>query len=83
MPLGASGHQPGRSCPGICRQRGACFLALGMGSWGLSLPSRPLHPSIIHCRGRQVAIDVAEALVYLHNELGVLHSDLKARYIGG
>lgn len=29
-------------------------------------------------RGRQVALDVAEALVYLHTKLRVLHSDLKA-----
>jgi hypothetical protein len=29
------------------------------------------------CRGRQVALDVAEALDYLHTQLKVMHSDLK------
>ena len=29
------------------------------------------------CRGRQVALDIAEALDYLHNEPKVLHGDLK------
>jgi hypothetical protein len=29
------------------------------------------------CRGRQVALDIAEALDYLHTELQVLHGDLK------
>lgn len=32
------------------------------------------------CSGRQVAIDVAEALAYLHGEVKVLHSDLKSRW---
>ena len=30
------------------------------------------------CRGRQVALDVATALDYMHTELGMLHSDLKS-----
>ena len=29
------------------------------------------------CRGRQVALDIAEALDYLHTELQVAHGDLK------
>ena len=29
------------------------------------------------CRGRQVAVDVAEALDYLHTHLKIMHSDLK------
>lgn len=42
-----------------------------------------LHPTTVPrcaelaCRGRQVALDVAEGLRYLHTEMGVLHSDLK------
>ncbi len=30
------------------------------------------------CRGRQVAVDVAEGLHFLHSEMRVMHSDLKA-----
>lgn len=30
------------------------------------------------CRGRQVAMDVAEGLHYLHTTLGVMHSDVKS-----
>ena len=30
------------------------------------------------CRGRQISCDVAEAVEYLHGQLGVLHGDLKA-----
>lgn len=41
-----------------------------------SSPALPNPPTT--CRGRQVALDVAEALDYLHSELRVLHSDLKA-----
>jgi hypothetical protein len=33
-------------------------------------------------RGRQVALDVAEALDYLHTELNIMHSDLKSRWVG-
>ena len=32
---------------------------------------------ICACRGCQVALDIAEALDYLHTQLGILHSDLK------
>ena len=32
------------------------------------------------CRGCQVALDVAEALHHMHTDLGVMHSDLKARW---
>ena len=35
----------------------------------------PIHQSC--CRGRQVALDVAEALDHLHTQLGVMHGDLK------
>ena len=34
--------------------------------------------SSIVCRGRQAAVDVAEAVAYLHS-LPVVHSDLKSR----
>ena len=34
------------------------------------------------CRGRQVALDIAEGLDYLHSKLGVLHSDIKSRQAG-
>ena len=30
-----------------------------------------------HCRGRQVAIDVAEGLAFLHTEVKIMHGDLK------
>jgi len=32
---------------------------------------------VLHCRGRQVALDVAEALDFLHSQ-NIIHSDLKA-----
>ena len=48
------------------------------------LASVLLLPAIVYiayciccCRGRQVALDIAEALDYLHNEPKVLHGDLK------
>ena len=31
------------------------------------------------CRGRQVALDVAEALDYLHTDRNVMHSDVRSR----
>jgi len=33
-------------------------------------------PAVL-CRGRQIALDIAEALDHLHTQLGVMHSDLK------
>ena len=41
-------------------------------------PCLPLAPTAKPRRGRQIALDVAEGLAYLHGELRVLHSDLKA-----
>jgi serine/threonine protein kinase len=40
-------------------------------------PLTPALLSLTTCRGRQVALDVAEALDHLHTRLGILHSDLK------
>ena len=34
-------------------------------------------PTLTYCRGWQVALDVAEALVYLHEDARILHSDVK------
>lgn len=48
-----------------------------------AVPLRPaatcnlLQPTFHPCRGRQVALDVAEALVYLHEDARILHSDVK------
>lgn len=35
-----------------------------------------------HRRGRGIALDLAEALDYMHTQLRMLHSDLKARGAG-
>jgi len=43
-----------------------------------TLPCRPAPCSLAERSGRQIAIDVAEALCYFHTELRMLHSDLKA-----
>lgn len=34
------------------------------------------------CRGRQLALDVAEGLAFLHTHMNCLHADLKARWGG-
>jgi hypothetical protein len=52
--------------------------------WGgladtLAIQLAALAPCCSYCRGRQVAIDIAEALDHLHSELKVMHSDLKTR----
>ena len=36
----------------------------------------PAAPAV--CRGFQVALDVAEALAYLHEEAHILHNDVKS-----
>lgn len=48
-------------------------------SW---VPGLPLLSSACGqgCRGRQAALEVASALVFLHTELNVLHSDLSSRW---
>lgn len=69
-----------------CRQGIAGFLLGHSGVRRVARPAR-LHacliaylPCHVYCRrGRQVAVDVAEALVFLHTQLHVLHSDLKSR----
>jgi hypothetical protein len=36
----------------------------------------------VACRGRQVALDIAAGLEYLHTQLQVLHSDISCRWEG-
>lgn len=43
---------------------------------GCARPS-PLAAWLCGCRGRQVALDMAEGLDQLHTRHGILHSDLK------
>jgi hypothetical protein len=43
-----------------------------------SLHSHAPKPVGLTCRGRQVALDVAEALDYLHTDLKIMHSDVRS-----
>lgn len=36
-----------------------------------------LAAACLACRGRSIALDVAEAVAYLHGEARILHSDIK------